>query len=363
MKLLMFTRKVDLDDHRMGFTHYWIETLAKKIDFLYVVCLASGRHNLPKNVKLITLGKEHKSGTKHKNRLMMLIKSQLIFSKIIPKIDGIFCHMMPLYVILVSFFAKIYRKKIIMWMALDNEALNKIGIKLKIAELQCYKIITASPESYDRKTHKKIVTGHGIDVEQFIDKHEQRDSNLIISIGRITPVKRCEDIIKAFDLLVNKKDKKSLKLEFYGGWEGEEKYYKQLIMLVKKFKLEKNILFKGPISNSKTVKLYNKAEVFINSQKRGGAGKSVLEAMASGCIPLICTNTFNKLLSKNSKKMIIYNEGNINELANKLNYIIRLNNTKKEKIRKELEKFVLENHNINKLMNKLIILYTIRGRK
>jgi hypothetical protein len=58
MRVLMITQKVDLDDDILGFTHTWVNKLAEKVERLYVLALAVGRHSLRDNVELFSMGKE-----------------------------------------------------------------------------------------------------------------------------------------------------------------------------------------------------------------------------------------------------------------------------------------------------------------
>jgi len=58
MKLLIITQIVDRDDAILGFFHRWIEEFAKHCEQITVICLKEGKHNLPKNVQVLSLGKE-----------------------------------------------------------------------------------------------------------------------------------------------------------------------------------------------------------------------------------------------------------------------------------------------------------------
>ena len=58
MRVLMITQKVNLDDDILGFTHTWVNKLAERVERLYVLALAVGRHSLRDNVELFSMGKE-----------------------------------------------------------------------------------------------------------------------------------------------------------------------------------------------------------------------------------------------------------------------------------------------------------------
>ena len=56
-RLLITTQAVDLDDPVLGFFHRWIEEFAKHCESISVICLKEGRHDLPDNVHVYSLGK------------------------------------------------------------------------------------------------------------------------------------------------------------------------------------------------------------------------------------------------------------------------------------------------------------------
>jgi len=58
MRILIITQKVDLDDPLLGFFHRWLEEFAEHTECVHVVCLEEGRHTLPQNVAVTSLGKE-----------------------------------------------------------------------------------------------------------------------------------------------------------------------------------------------------------------------------------------------------------------------------------------------------------------
>ncbi|MEK7538915.1 MAG: hypothetical protein AAB552_03680 [Patescibacteria group bacterium] len=58
MKLLILTQKVDQNDDILGFFHGWIREFAKHAEQVTVIALGVGEYDLPKNVRVFSLGKE-----------------------------------------------------------------------------------------------------------------------------------------------------------------------------------------------------------------------------------------------------------------------------------------------------------------
>ena len=108
MRILMITRKIDRYDPLAGFAYGWIKRIASEVDQLDVLCLEKGDlSGLPENIKIYSLGKE-----KGVSRLKRFVRFQLFALRLVPKCNGIFCHMNPEYTIAIAPYAKIFRKKI-----------------------------------------------------------------------------------------------------------------------------------------------------------------------------------------------------------------------------------------------------------
>ena len=58
MKLLIITQKVDINDDLLGFFHGWIAEFVRQCEQVTVICLQKGEYDLPRNVRVLSLGKE-----------------------------------------------------------------------------------------------------------------------------------------------------------------------------------------------------------------------------------------------------------------------------------------------------------------
>ncbi|MCP6718276.1 MAG: glycosyltransferase family 4 protein [Patescibacteria group bacterium] len=347
MKLIIISQKVDINDDNLGFFHYWLEKFAGKLEKVYVVCLSKGKHNLPENVLVYSLGKE-----KSYSKLRQLFRLQKFLFKNLKEVDGVFVHMCPIYAITSFPLVKIFRKKMILWYLHKS-----VNWKLKLAEKLVDKILTASKESCRLKSRKKIeIVGHGVDVEVFKPSYNIDDMDLdataenrkfkILSAGRIAPVKDQETLIRAADILVNQKNIKNIKVQILGTpLENHEKeYFEQLRNLIQEKKLEEYIKFSGSIPYNKMPEYYQDSDLVINLSHTGSIDKVVLEAMASGCLILTCNEAFKSMLSN----QYLFQKKNPQELAEK---IINLKSAKKDR---KLREIVVENYNLNVLIKKII---------
>jgi len=348
MKLLIITQKVDIEDDNLGFFHRWLEKFAEKVEKLYVICLWEGKHSLPENVKVYSLGKE-----KGYSKLRQFFCFQKFLLKHIRGVNGVFIHMCPIYVILAWPLAKIFRKKLVLWYIHRS-----VNWKLKLAEKWVNKILTASPESCQLKNRKKIeVVGHGIDSKLFKPlslnlKPPSSDIFKILFVGRISPIKDLETLIKAIDILVHQKNIKNIAVQIIGkpSLEAGEKYFKKLKTLIEEKRLKEYIQFLGTVRHQEIISFYQKSDVLVNLSPTGGMDKAVLEAMACGTLVLVCNQSFKKDFGKYADKLI-FQEKDPQGLAVK---IIDLRDAKKDR---SLREIVTKYHNLDNLIGKIIKFY------
>lgn len=348
MNLLIITQKVDIKDDNLGFFHRWLEKFAEKVENLYVICLWQGEYRLPKNVKVFSLGKE--KGT---SKIGQLIRLQKYLIKILPRIDGIFIHMCPIYAIASFPLAKIFRKKMILWF-LHKE----VKWKLKLAEKCVDKILTASEESCRLKNREKIeITRLGIETDFFKPLSpdiERQTSNIfkILLVGRISPIKDQETLIKAVDILVYQKNFKNIEVKIIGSAleNYEKKYFQGIKELIETKRLASYIKFLGGRPHQEIVKFYQKGDLLVDLCPTGGMDKVVLEAMACELPVLVCNETFKKDLERYADRLI-FQEKNYQDLAQKILDLRKLDTIE---IGNYLRSQVIKNHNLDNLIEKII---------
>jgi len=348
MRLLIITQKIDKDDDVLGFFHRWVFKIAPLVNELHVIANSVGSFDLPKNVKVYSLGKEKRYPRLY--RYLIFYKHIL---SILPNVDGIFIHMCPEYVLALNPINIFFRKPIMMWYAHI-----KVG---KIAEKALKKvkfILSPSRDSFAFKTSKVITTGHGIDVEFFSPSarvNEEKDTFEILSFSRISHVKSIETLIEATSILVHKYNIKNIHVKIIGAPARFEdhKYLADLKEKTEKLDVKNYITWEGSIPNTEAPRFYRMADIFVRMQKGGGFGKTELEAMASGTPAVLCTPVYKSLLSEFAEDLY-FNEGDADDFARKLIAVMRWDKSHRQKYSKLARSIVVENHNLNNLAKKII---------
>lgn len=333
MRIFIITQAVDLDNSNLSFFHRWLQKMAEKAD-LVVVANRVGRHNLPKNVRVLSLGKE--TGRGPVGRLFLFWRYARWYLK---DSTGIFAHMCPEYVMAIWPCAKLMDKKILFWYTHKD-----VTRRLWWAEKMADKIFSASAESFRLPSKKLEVVGHGIDVDLFCPASaDSADPKKLLTVGRITPSKDLETMILAVKSL--REDGFDVALDVVGApFLTEDKFYfNNLKDLVANTGLRGVINFLGAHPNDDLPSIYRGHGTFLHASKTGSLDKAVLEAMASGLYVVSSSEAFRFL-----SELYRYHENDAVNLASKIREIIET------KPVNNLREIVVGEHNLGALIEKII---------
>ena len=358
MKILVITQKYDINDSNLGAFIDWWDKLSEKMEKVYVLALEKRSEPTKANMEVLSMGKEEGAGF-----LRKIFGFYSGFFKTIGKVDAVLVHMIPKYIILSFPVAFILRKPIFMWYT--GVTVNR---QLKLAVLFCKKVFTAHEAAMRVETKKRIVVGHGIDVNKFKAQSEKRKTDeeiIILSVGRITPSKGHDLIIKACADLINPvrngvsngvKSGYNLKLKIIGGviQDYHKKYSEYLRELAKNLQVERNVEFLGPVSYKNMPDYLQNADILVNAVTFGGLDKVILEAMAAGVVPLTSNSAFSDVFPRAFVDSLIFKEKDFKDLKNKLKNIIDKKLYQNEPLRSELRGIVVKNHNLDNLITRII---------
>ncbi len=336
MKLLIVTQKVDPEDQLLGFFIDWIKILANKFESIIILCLAQGKFSLPENVRVMSLGKDR--GESKARQLLNFYKYTWSLRK---NYDAVFVHMNPIWVVLGGFWWHRMFKKVFFWYT--HKA---VTFKLRLAEKFADVIFTASKESFRLPSRKVIITGHGIDTDLFEPDPSRGFHDgvtRILSVGRIALVKNYEALMDAAKILDDQQFNFSITIIGEPALKKDELYEKQIKNRIRNLGLEKRFRFLGKVVYKDLVPYYQSHDIFVHLSKTGSVDKTLLEAMSCGMRAVSCNDSARAFLSSD----LIFDEDNPQELAEKI-----INISARETGR-DLRHYVLENHNLDKLISKI----------
>jgi len=343
MKLLIVTQKVDKNDSTLGFFHGWLKEFARHCEQLTVICLEKGEYDLPDNVKILSLGKEKgESRTKYLQNFFKYIYQEK------NNYEAVFVHMNPEYAVLSGLLWRAWGKKIGLWYTHKS-----VNFKLILAEKLAHVVFTASKESFRLKSDKLVVTGHGIDVEKLKGKSNKEkvgDKFNIVSVGRISPVKKYETLIEAVKILIGDRVRVHVKIVGGPGTPEQEDYFGSLKKKVQESGLSDVVEFVGKIPNTDIVKYLQEADLFVNLSETGSLDKAVLEAMACNVDVLTSNEAFRGMLPQEC--MV---ENNKESVAKALSKKIEQPN------HIQLRSIILEKHNLTSLIERIVKRLSLPG--
>ncbi len=149
----------------------------------------------------------------------------------------------------------------------------------------------------------------------------------ILYLGTIEPRKNIPLIIKAFNIIKQKKEFKNLRLVLAGklGW-----LYEKIFQEIEKSRFKSDIILWGLVDPKEKNMLYNLAEAFVYPSFFEGFGFPPLEAQACGC-PVIASNrtSLPEILEQSA---LMINPWKEKDLADKLEAILTDKNLKNKLI-------------------------------
>jgi glycosyltransferase involved in cell wall biosynthesis len=359
MRLAMIITKVDEDDSVYGANIAWIRALAERVEHLTVIGMSVGRHTLPANTTVRSLGKER--GASKLGRLLALqrIMLPLVLRR---RIDGIFVHQAQVWG-LALFYAWPLRVPVVLFKA---HGTMPPGIR---RFLPFFTAVTTTTAETFVDTPKKVVVGQGIDVRRFqrsgapVPVGEDGQVS-IVSVGRLSSIRRYHVVIDAI-AIVRERGRWLPTLHVYGEPynESEVAYARELEAQIARLGLECCVVFHGVVPNAELPAVYGQSVAYLNGSLGTSAlDKSMLEAMACE-LPLITGNPkFVELFGPHAG--LLYCESEEAEaLADKLEGVLALKDEERVAIGAHLRKSVVDHHNVEGLMEQVVgLIASKRGR-
>lgn len=343
MKLLIITQKVDERDEVLGFMHRWIEEFARQCETVVVICLEQGVHHLPGNVKVLSLGKEHR-----KSRFRYALRFWYFIWRERHEYDAVFVHMNQVYVLLGWLLWRFGRKKIALWYAHGA-----VSPSLRIAEKMAEIVFTSTASGFRIPSAKTRIVGQGIDTDHFTPlMRPENPVPKIIMVGRLSPSKDQDTLIKALGILREAGEKFQAEIIGSPGRDGQESYAESLHRAVQERSLTSLVTFTGGVPHKDILSHLQHADIFVNTGLTGSLDKAGLEAMATGLPVLTCNEAYEEVL-KDHQGLLMFEKKDSRELADKLSTLLRMDPASRQKLREDMREIIITRHRVEGLVIKI----------
>ena len=351
MRLAMIITKVDEEDSVYGANIAWIRALAERVEHLTVVGMSVGRHTLPGNTTVLSLGKE-----KGASRLSRLLRFERIMLPLVlaRRVDGVFVHQGQVWGPLMAY-ARLSRTPVVLFKAHGTMARS---IKWYLPFFD--RVASTTTDTFPIETDKKFAVGQGIDVDRFQPRAHPAplgDKGFVslVTVGRLSPIRRYEVLIDAVAHL-RAGGRWEPTLHIYGEAYAPEMraYAEELGRQAERLGLTDHLCFHGTVANAELPGLLGSSAVYLNASTATSAlDKSVLEAMACE-IPVISSNPRFADLFGPYSDMLYCASGDAQALARSVERVLELGDDERRRIGAHLRKGVVREHNVERLMDRIV---------
>ena len=286
--LYLINLETDLNSAVLSNNHEMILAFSKLVKNLKVYSVHVGRYEVPKNVSVFEIG-----GGNSAARLLAIPRIILLFFKIIVhyRRSIVFYHMNTIIAHYFSYFFHRLKIKQAIWYS--HSSPDKYLIK---ASKFVDHIFTPIAGSYPLESINQILIGHGINSKIFFKITASENRSLdIISVGRISRIKKLDEIIKLISLFNNGSPQKKLGLTLVGPIE-DQTYFSELRIL----SIQQNVKinYMGTLSRENLPKIFNKHLMYFMGTPKS-LDKAAVEASFCGCIVLTGNNEVQRALGLN----------------------------------------------------------------
>lgn len=167
-------------------------------------------------------------------------------------------------------------------------------------------------------SQEKILTFPlGIEIEKYSQEKKRGKIITILSTRRFEPIYDVKTFIQAIPL-VSEKSKREIKFIIVGAGSQSQ----QLRKLVYDLKLQDRVEFKENLSDEELIRTYRNSDIYVSTSLSDSTSVSLLEAMASGLIPIITDIPGNREWVQDRKNGFLFSASNPKALAQEILYVV-----------------------------------------
>jgi len=347
MHVLMFNLRMDLGDPVLAFASGWVEAIAERVERVTVVTMASGRIDPPNNVEVRSVGKER--GWSEPRRAAAFYQ-HCLHAISTGRPDVCFSHMIPVFSVLFSPLARLYRIPTLLWYAHGA-----VPAELRLAERLVDRCVTSTREGFRMESTKLFVLQQGIDVSRLQPPRATAPEwdHTVVSLGRIGPVKRLIETVEAIAVL--RRDDIAVKLEIFGApaTPHDEDYERRVRAHVQALGMEHAVNWQGRVGFEGVGDAYRRGGTFLNLSRSGSLDKAILEAMACGCIPVSNNDAFAALARQRGWDDLVPADS-VDNVADVLRTAILMPSERQAELRAQMRRYVASEHRLDQLADRIV---------
>ena len=346
MRLLFLTQVLDRQDAVLGFVTRWVEGLAARCERVRVVALQIGdTSGLPGNVDWVEIGRR---GT-----LRRWLRYRHALNRALGRdgFDSVLAHMVPRYALLARGPAR--RHGAGLWLWYTHAGVDR---RLIAAERVVDGIFTVNRASLRIETPRRIETGHGIDLAHFDVGPPPAGRPRLLAVGRRTPAKDPQTLIRAVAELGARGVDCELELVGGGLAAGDPAYGAEVEAELARLGLGERVRVVGDVPYRDIPARYAAATLLVSASRTGSVDKAVLEAMAARRPAVTCNESFDDVFASlgDEAAALRFPHGDAAALADRVQALLARAPAERAALGERLRAIVAREHEVDALMGRLV---------
>ncbi len=340
MNLLLFNLLMDADHPVLGHTTPLVNALARRCERVTVITMSTGRVEVEPNVTVHSLGKERGySEPRRLARFRRLTKRAVRQDRI----DACFAHMAPMFTVLFSRTARRADIPILLWYAHAN-----VSRTLRLAHARADRCVTSTAAGFRLDSDKIHFLGQGIDIDRFKPPGDHPQEPGVVSVGRITPIKRIDEMLRAMAIMRDRGQSVPLRLFGAPHTDADRLHWESLKAMTRDSGLNGEVVFEGPVPFHEVAAAYHCGSVFLNLSETGSIDKAILESMASGCIPISRNTAFQEIVRAHGLPELVPGPGPA-AVADRIQAVLSRPEEERAQLAARLREIVAREHSLEQL--------------
>lgn len=157
--------------------------------------------------------------------------------------------------------------------------------------------------------------------ERFFCENRMAGENVVLFAGRVTPLKRVMDLVKAFALVV--KQIPSAQLRIAGEMSSDRAYVRSIQQWISDARLEQHVHLLGPLPETKILQEFAGCNILALASVQESAPMVIAQAMAASK-PVVATRVGGvaEMMGESGTRGILVNAGDIQRLAEAMIHLL-----------------------------------------
>jgi glycosyltransferase involved in cell wall biosynthesis len=347
MRVLLFNLRTDADDTALGFTTAWTNAIARRVDAVDVVTMHAGRVAVAPNVVVRSVGRER--GASRLARVLRFYRLT-VPAALRRRPDVCFAHMTPLFAVMFWPIARLRGIPILLWYAHGS-----LPRDVRVAHRLVDRCVTSTPAGLRIDGPRVHVLHQGIDTTVFHPPPapRERQATTVLSVGRLTASKHILELVEVVAEL--RRRGLDLKLRLVGGpiTRLDRDYTERILATIRSHDMEGQVELPGAVGHQEIAAEYRRAGWFLNLSSTGSLDKAILEAMASGCVPISANDSFAALAAEEGLSELVPGPG-VEGAADTIERLLGREAEELDALRGQVRSVVERRHSLDALADKIV---------